>query len=119
MGLTFLKQNYIIHSFKNMGYKVSFRDSLVTRHGPNSRVHHHHHHHHSVQIHNTSSILYTHEHTASRPSLRPIQPPNQCVPGALPLWIKHTTHLRLVPRLRRRGAISPSPVRLMVRCLSR
>jgi hypothetical protein len=50
--------------------------------------------------------------TASRPALRPTQPPIQWVSGTLSLGVKRprcegTTHLHLVPRLRMHGAIPP------------
>jgi hypothetical protein len=47
--------------------------------------------------------------TASRPTLRPTQPPIQRVSGALSLGVKLTTHLYLVPRSRMRGAIPRLP----------
>jgi hypothetical protein len=50
--------------------------------------------------------------TASRPALVPTEPPIQCVPGALYLWVKRPGreadhHLHLVPKSRMCGAINP------------
>jgi hypothetical protein len=42
--------------------------------------------------------------TASRPALRPTQPPIEWAPGALSRGVKLTTHLHLVWRSRMRGA---------------
>jgi len=48
------------------------------------------------------NFLFT---SASRPALRPTQPPIQCVPGGRA--VKLITHLHLAPRSRMRGAIHP------------
>jgi hypothetical protein len=52
------------------------------------------------------NFLFT---TASRPALEPAKPPIQWVPGALPQGVKLTTHLHLVPKSRKHGAMPLLP----------
>jgi hypothetical protein len=49
---------------------------------------------------------------ASRPALKPTQPPIECVPGAFIPRLSWATHLYIVPRLRIRGAVIPFLIRL-------
>jgi len=47
--------------------------------------------------------------TASRPALRPTQPPNQWLQGALTPGVKQPAYLHLVSKLRTHGIVFPLP----------